>query len=51
MRPSHRRVAVLARPLVATACGLALVATVAATAAADRDPSCEWMPDTATRGL
>ena len=39
MRPSHRRVAVLARPLVATACGLALVATVAASAAADRDPT------------
>lgn len=39
MRPPRHRVTVLARPLVAAACGFALVAAMAASAAADRDPT------------
>ena len=39
MRPPRRRLAILLRPLTASAIGLALVATTISSAAADRDPT------------
>jgi hypothetical protein len=39
MRPPRRRLAILLRPLTAATVGLALVATITSSAAADRDPT------------